>query len=68
MLHFHIEFSANLERIVDIGHLCEMSRAEAATIAAFPLPGIRVRAPRVNHDADLSLTTGTIRDHLEDTA
>lgn len=51
MPHFHIEYSANLEEIVDIDQFCEVIRAEAAKIAAFPMPGIRVRATRVDHYA-----------------
>ena len=51
MPHFHIEYSANLEDAVDIGALCEAVRAEAAQIDAFPMPGIRVRATRVDHYA-----------------
>jgi 5-carboxymethyl-2-hydroxymuconate isomerase len=51
MPHFQIDYSANLEDVVDMGALCEVIRAEAATIAAFPMPGIRVRAVRVDHYA-----------------
>ncbi|MEM7547087.1 MAG: 5-carboxymethyl-2-hydroxymuconate isomerase [Pseudomonadota bacterium] len=51
MPHFHIEYSANLEGAVDMGALCEAIRAEAARIDAFPMPGIRVRATRVDHYA-----------------
>ncbi len=51
MPHFHIEYSANVEEAVDMGALCEAIRAEAASIDAFPMPGIRVRATRVDHVA-----------------
>lgn len=51
MPHFHIEYSANLEEVVDMGQLCEAIRAAAAAIDAFPLAGIRVRATRVDHVA-----------------
>ncbi|GAB5448130.1 5-carboxymethyl-2-hydroxymuconate Delta-isomerase [Gymnodinialimonas sp.] len=51
MPHFHIDYSANLEDTVDMAALCEAIRAEAAAIAAFPTPGIRVRATRVDHYA-----------------
>lgn len=51
MPHFHIEYSANLEEVVDMGLLCEAIRAEAAAIDTFPMPGIRVRATRVDHYA-----------------
>ncbi|SMX44712.1 5-carboxymethyl-2-hydroxymuconate Delta-isomerase [Octadecabacter ascidiaceicola] len=51
MPHFHLEYSANLEDVVDIAALCEAIRAEAATIDTFPMAGIRVRAKRVDHFA-----------------
>ena len=51
MPHFQIEYSANLEDVADIGSLCEAVRREAASIEAFPMPGIRVRATRVDHYA-----------------
>ncbi|MEO0990965.1 MAG: 5-carboxymethyl-2-hydroxymuconate isomerase [Pseudomonadota bacterium] len=51
MPHLHLEYSANLEDVLNIGHLCEVLRAEAASIEAFPTPGIRVRATRVDHYA-----------------
>tara|TARA_B110000902_G_C14003747_1_gene473697 strand:+ start:45 stop:434 length:390 start_codon:yes stop_codon:yes gene_type:complete len=49
--HFQIEYSGNLEAVVDIGQLCEVIRARAATIETFPMAGIRVRATRVDHVA-----------------
>lgn len=51
MPHFHIEYSANLDRAVDMAALCEAIRACAADIATFPTAGIRVRATRVDHVA-----------------
>ena len=51
MPHFHIDYSANLEEVVDIASLCEMIRATAADIDTFPTAGIRVRATRVDHVA-----------------
>ncbi len=51
MPHFQIEYSANLEAVVDIGQLCEVIRAKAVTIDTFPVAGIRVRATRVDHVA-----------------
>tara|TARA_B110000003_G_scaffold60739_1_gene60948 strand:+ start:12837 stop:13226 length:390 start_codon:yes stop_codon:yes gene_type:complete len=47
--HFHIDYSGNLEGVVDISALCEAIRAAAAEIETFPTPGIRVRATRVDH-------------------
>ncbi|XAT61635.1 5-carboxymethyl-2-hydroxymuconate isomerase [Rhodobacteraceae bacterium Araon29] len=49
MPHFHIDYSGNLEGVVDISALCEAIRAAAAEIETFPTPGIRVRATRVDH-------------------
>ncbi len=51
MPHFQIDYSANLEDVIDMSALCETVRAEAALIAAFPMAGIRVRAVRVDHYA-----------------
>lgn len=51
MPHFQIEYSANLEAVVDMGALCEAIRVRAATIETFPMAGIRVRAIRVDHVA-----------------
>ncbi|MEM7472214.1 MAG: 5-carboxymethyl-2-hydroxymuconate isomerase [Pseudomonadota bacterium] len=51
MPHFHIDYSANLEEVVDMTALCDAIRAEAALIDTFPFPGIRVRATRADHFA-----------------
>jgi 5-carboxymethyl-2-hydroxymuconate isomerase len=51
MPHFQLEYSGNLENVVDMGALCEHIRRTAATIDTFPMPGIRVRALRVDHFA-----------------
>lgn len=51
MPHFHVEYSGNLEDKIDMAGLCECIRATAADIDAFPMPGIRVRAVRVDHFA-----------------
>ena len=51
MPHFQIDYSANLEAVVDMGALCEVIRARAAPIETFPMAGIRVRATRVDHVA-----------------
>jgi len=51
MPHFQIDYSANLEDVVDMGELCEAIREAAAEIETFPTPGIRVRATRVDHVA-----------------
>ena len=51
MPHFHVEYSGNLEDRIDMDGLCECIRATAARIDTFPMPGIRVRATRVDHYA-----------------
>lgn len=51
MAHFHIDYSANLEDIIDIAALCEAIRAYAETNQTFPTAGVRVRALRVDHYA-----------------
>jgi len=51
MPHFQIDYSANLEDVVDMSALCEAIRAAAAGIETFPTPGIRVRATQVDHMA-----------------
>ncbi|WP_170516659.1 5-carboxymethyl-2-hydroxymuconate isomerase [Ruegeria atlantica] len=51
MPHFHVEYSGNLEDKIDMASLCECIRAAAAEIDTFPMPGIRVRATRVDHYA-----------------
>ena len=51
MPHIHIDYSANLEQIIDFSHFVENLRKEALQIDAFPMAGIRVRAIRVDHYA-----------------
>ncbi|MEM9437033.1 MAG: 5-carboxymethyl-2-hydroxymuconate isomerase [Pseudomonadota bacterium] len=51
MPHFQIDYSANLEPELDMAAFCETLRATAEQIEAFPTPGIRVRATRVDHYA-----------------
>ena len=51
MAHFHIDYSSNLETVIDMAALCEAIRACAAEIETFPTPGVRVRALSVDHFA-----------------
>ena len=51
MPHFHVEYSGNLEDRIDMEELCDCIRATAAQIDTFPVPGIRVRATRVDYYA-----------------
>lgn len=44
MPHFQIEYSKNIEDMIDMGELCEAIRVEATKLDAFPMPGVRVRA------------------------
>ena len=51
MPHLMIDYSANVEPDVDMGALCDALRDVAASIDAFPLAGVKVRAVRVDHYA-----------------
>jgi 5-carboxymethyl-2-hydroxymuconate isomerase len=51
MPHLMIDYSANLEPDVDMGAFCDALRDVAASIDAFPLAGVKVRAVRVDHYA-----------------
>lgn len=49
MPHFHIEYSANLDQVIDMAKLCDAIRTAAADIDTFPTAGVRVRATRVDY-------------------
>ena len=49
MPHFSIEYSANLEEMVDMAALCDHLRLAAIETGVFPMPGVRVRAFRADH-------------------
>jgi 5-carboxymethyl-2-hydroxymuconate isomerase len=49
--HIVIDYSANLDGLVDFPALCEAARAAAAETGVFPLGGIRVRTHRCDHVA-----------------
>ena len=51
MPHFTIEYSANLDERVDMGHVVDLVRKAAVETGLFPLGGIRVRAVRCEHFA-----------------
>ena len=51
MPHFTIEYSANLDVLVDMGAVVELVRKAAVETGIFPLGGIRVRAVRCEHFA-----------------
>ncbi|MEM7041763.1 MAG: 5-carboxymethyl-2-hydroxymuconate isomerase [Pseudomonadota bacterium] len=51
MPHISIEYSANLEDIVDMSAFCEALRLAGIETGIFPMPGIRVRAFRADHYA-----------------
>jgi 5-carboxymethyl-2-hydroxymuconate isomerase len=51
MPHLTIEYSPNLEALVDMDAVCEAVRAAAVATGVFPLGGIRVRAHRCDHAA-----------------
>ena len=49
MPHFSIEYSDNLEALIDISALCDLVRRSAIDTGVFPMPGIRVRAYPCRH-------------------
>ncbi|KRQ12080.1 5-carboxymethyl-2-hydroxymuconate isomerase [Bradyrhizobium pachyrhizi] len=51
MPHFTLEYSANLDDLVDMGATVELVRKAAVETGIFPLGGIRVRAVRCEHYA-----------------
>jgi 5-carboxymethyl-2-hydroxymuconate isomerase len=51
MPHFTIEYSANLDPVLDMSKVVEVVRKAAAETGIFPLGGIRVRAIRCEHYA-----------------
>ena len=51
MPHFTLEYSANLDRLVDMAEVVEVVRKAAVETGIFPLGGIRVRAVRCEHYA-----------------
>ena len=51
MPHFTIEYSANLDKRVDMGKVVEVVRKAAVETGIFPLGGIRVRTVRCEHYA-----------------
>ena len=51
MPHIRLEYSSNLEAIVDMAALVEKIRLDACRLDALPMPGLRVRAVAVVHYA-----------------
>jgi len=51
MPHFTIEYSANIDSVVDMDDVVEVVRKAAVETGIFPLGGIRVRAIRCEHYA-----------------
>jgi 5-carboxymethyl-2-hydroxymuconate isomerase len=49
--HFTIEYSADLDKRVDMGKIVEIVRQAAVETGIFPLGGIRVRAIKCEHYA-----------------
>ncbi|MGI9372054.1 MAG: 5-carboxymethyl-2-hydroxymuconate Delta-isomerase [Hyphomicrobiales bacterium] len=62
MPHFVVEYSANLEKDIDVGALCEALRVAGLETGIFPEAGIRVRARKcdVYAIADGKLDAGFI--------
>ena len=59
MPHFTLEYSADLDAVIDIGAVCEVVRRAAVETGMFPLGGIRVRAIRCAHYAIADGRAGT---------
>ena len=51
MPHFTLEYSGNLDALLDMGKAVEVVRKAAVETGIFPLGGIRVRAVRCEHYA-----------------
>lgn len=51
MPHFTLEYSANLDAVIDMAEVCEVVRKAASEAVIFPIGGIRVRAVRCEHYA-----------------
>jgi 5-carboxymethyl-2-hydroxymuconate isomerase len=51
MPHFTLEYSANLDALVDMDVVCEVVRKAAIETGIFPVGGTRVRAIRCEHYA-----------------
>ena len=51
MPHFIIEYSANLEDVVDMSDFCDHIRRATIEIDTFPAAGVRVRAFATDHYA-----------------
>ena len=49
MPHLAIEYSSNLESVIDLSAFCDCLRQAAIEIEAFPLAGVRVRAFAADH-------------------
>jgi 5-carboxymethyl-2-hydroxymuconate isomerase len=67
MPHFTIEYSANLDKRVDMAEVVELVRKAAVETGIFPVGGIRVRAIRCEHyaiadgDADFGFLAMVLR-------
>lgn len=51
MPHIAIEYSGNLDEVLDMSAFCEALRVAGIETGVFPMPGIRVRAFRADHYA-----------------
>ena len=49
MPHFSIEYSANLESLIDMKNFCVLIRKAGLETKVFPMAGIRVRALKCEH-------------------
>ena len=49
MPHFSIEYSGNLESLIDMTNFCNVIRKAGLETEVFPMAGIRVRAIKCEH-------------------
>ena len=49
MPHFSVEYSANLESLIDMKNFCDLIRKAGLETKVFPMAGIRVRALKCEH-------------------
>ncbi|MEM7522004.1 MAG: 5-carboxymethyl-2-hydroxymuconate isomerase, partial [Pseudomonadota bacterium] len=49
MPHLIIDYSANLESVIDMAGFCDHLRAVACALPIFPAAGVRVRAFAARH-------------------
>lgn len=64
MPHFYVDYSANMEKRIDIAAFCDLLRRAGIETGIFPAAGIRVRAFRADHVSIADGDTGHGYVHL----